>query len=199
MGMTKRLFDLAVASALGLATLPLMAVTAVAVRVAIGRPVLFRQQRPGLHGRPFELVKFRTMTDTRGPDGVLLPDTERMTRVGRLLRATSLDELPTLLNVIRGDMSLVGPRPLLMEYLAVYTPEQSRRHEVRPGVTGLAQVLGRNRSSWPDRLRLDVWYVDHRSLGLDVWILGRTLFEVLRWGNTHAAGHVTMPRLDAGV
>ena len=149
------------------------------VRRKLGSPVFFRQTRPGLHGRPFEMVKFRTMTDVRGPDGQLLPDAVRLTAFGRFLRATSLDELPELWNVLKGDMSLVGPRPLLMEYLPLYSPEQARRHDVRPGITGWAQVNGRNALSWEEKFKLDVWYVDHRSLWLDVKILWLTVRKVL--------------------
>jgi lipopolysaccharide/colanic/teichoic acid biosynthesis glycosyltransferase len=156
--------------------------------------MLFRQVRPGLQGRPFTMVKFRTMTVERGPDGALLPDAQRLTPFGRFLRASSLDELPELWNVLKGDMSLVGPRPLLMEYLPLYTPEQARRHEVRPGITGWAQVNGRNAISWVDKFALDVWYVDHRSLWLDVQILWRTVRKVLVRDGISAAGEATMPK-----
>jgi sugar transferase EpsL len=162
-----------------LAAVP-MAAIAVAVRRTLGRPVLFRQQRPGLHARPFELLKFRTMREGIDAAGGPLDDAARLTPLGQRLRAWSLDELPELVNVLRGDMSLVGPRPLLMEYLDLYTPEQARRHEVRPGLTGLAQVAGRNALSWQDRFALDVWYVDHWSLWLDARILARTVWAVLR-------------------
>jgi lipopolysaccharide/colanic/teichoic acid biosynthesis glycosyltransferase len=186
----KRAVDV-VGAAVGLvvAAVP-MAVIAVAIRVSMGRPVLFAQVRPGLGGEVFTLYKFRTMRAGSGPDA------ERITRVGRFLRATSLDELPELWNVLRGDMSLVGPRPLLVEYLDRYSPEQARRHEVRPGITGLAQVSGRNASTWPERLALDVRYVDERSLGLDVRILARTVRAVLRREGISADGHATMPRFD---
>lgn len=157
-----------------------MAVIAVVIRVRMGGPVLFSQERPGLHGRNFRLYKFRTMRDATGPDGAPLPDAERLTAIGRLLRGTSLDELPELYNVLRGDMSLVGPRPLLVEYLGRYTPEQARRHEVRPGITGLAQVQGRNAIFWDRKFALDVWYVDHWTLWLDARILLRTLLQVPR-------------------
>jgi lipopolysaccharide/colanic/teichoic acid biosynthesis glycosyltransferase len=190
----KRVFDFVVASlALLLLALPLLAL-AWLIRRKLGSPVLFRQVRPGLQGRPFTMVKFRTMTDERGPDGALLPDAQRLTPFGRFLRASSLDELPELWNVIKGDMSLVGPRPLLMEYLSLYTPEQARRHEVRPGITGWAQVNGRNAISWADKFALDVWYVDHRSLWLDVRILWRTVRKVLVRDGISAAGEATMPK-----
>ena len=188
----KRLFDLT-AAALGLLllALPLLVLTLL-VRRKLGRPAFFRQVRPGLHGRPFQMVKFRTMTDARGPDGALLPDAERLTPFGRFLRSTSLDELPELWNVLRGDMSLVGPRPLLMEYLPLYTPEQARRHAVRPGITGWAQVNGRNALSWEEKFALDVWYVDHQSLALDISILWRTVRKVLVREGISAAGEATM-------
>ena len=189
----KRLFDLLLASlALLLLALPLLALVWL-VRRKLGTPVLFSQVRPGLHGKPFTMVKFRTMTDERGPDGVLLPDAQRLTDFGRFLRASSLDELPELWNVLRGDMSLVGPRPLLMEYLPLYTPEQARRHEVRPGITGWAQVNGRNAISWADKFALDVWYVDHSSVWLDVKILWRTVRKVLVRDGISAEGEATMP------
>jgi lipopolysaccharide/colanic/teichoic acid biosynthesis glycosyltransferase len=190
----KRVFDLVAASlALLLLALPLLALVWL-IRSKLGSPVLFRQVRPGLHGRPFTMVKFRTMTDERGPDGALLPDAQRLTPFGRFLRASSLDELPELWNVLKGDMSLVGPRPLLMEYLPLYTPEQARRHEVRPGITGWAQVNGRNAISWADKFALDVWYVDHRSLWLDVQILWRTVRKVLVRDGISAAGEATMSK-----
>jgi len=190
----KRLFDFVAALlALLLLALPLLAL-AWLIRRKLGSPVLFLQVRPGLQGRPFTMVKFRTMTDERGPDGALLPDAQRLTPFGRFLRASSLDELPELWNVLRGEMSLVGPRPLLMEYLPLYTPEQARRHEVRPGITGWAQVNGRNAISWADKFALDVWYVDHRSLWLDVHILWRTVRKVLVRDGISAAGEATMPK-----
>lgn len=189
----KRLFDITAAfAALLLLALPLALLTW-QVRRKLGSPAFFRQVRPGLHGRPFEMVKFRTMTDARGPDGALLPDAERLTPFGRFLRATSLDELPELWNVLKGDMSLVGPRPLLMEYLPLYSPEQARRHEVRPGITGWAQVNGRNAIGWEDKFTLDVWYVDHRTLWLDVKILWLTVKKVLVREGISAAGEATMP------
>ena len=190
----KRLLDV-LASALSLLILALpLAVLVWLVRSKLGSPVLFRQVRPGLHGQPFEMVKFRTMTDERGADGALLPDAQRLTPFGRFLRASSLDELPELWNVLKGEMSLVGPRPLLMEYLPLYTPGQARRHEVRPGITGWAQVNGRNAISWEDKFALDVWYVDHRGLWLDVRILWMTVKKVLVRDGISAAGEATMTR-----
>lgn len=190
----KRFFDFTVAAvALLLLCLPLLALTLL-VRRRLGRPAFFRQVRPGLHGRPFEMVKFRSMTDARGPDGALLPDADRLTPFGRFLRSSSLDELPGLWNVLKGDMSLVGPRPLLMEYLPLYSPEQARRHEVRPGITGWAQVNGRNAIGWDDKFKLDVWYVDHRSLWLDTKILWLTVKKVLVRDGISAAGEATMAR-----
>ena len=190
----KRFFDLVLAAlALLLLGTPLLFLIW-QVRRKLGSPVFFRQTRPGLRGRPFEMVKFRTMTDARGPDGKLLPDAERLTAFGRFLRATSLDELPELWNVLKGDMSLVGPRPLLMEYLPLYSPEQARRHEARPGITGWAQVNGRNALSWEEKFKLDVWYVDHRSLWLDVKILWLTVRKVLVREGISADGEATMSK-----
>lgn len=190
----KRLFDFVCALlALLLFALPLL-LLAWLIRRKLGSPVLFRQVRPGLHGQPFEMVKFRSMTDARDVQGALLPDAQRLTAFGRFLRASSLDELPGLWNVLKGDMSLVGPRPLLMEYLPLYTPEQARRHAVRPGITGWAQVNGRNAISWPDKFALDVWYVDHCSLWLDVKILWRTARKVVVRDGISAAGEATMPK-----
>lgn len=190
----KRIFDLVLAFfALLLLGMPLLFLIW-QVRRKLGSPVFFRQRRPGMHGRPFEMVKFRTMTDARGPDGGLLPDADRLTSFGRFLRASSLDELPELWNVFKGDMSLVGPRPLLMEYLPLYSPEQARRHEVRPGITGWAQVNGRNAIGWDDKFKLDVWYVDHRSLWLDIKILWLTVKKVLLRDGISAAGEATMSR-----
>lgn len=192
----KRLFDILL-SACGLLVLamPLLAL-AWQVRRKLGSPVLFTQVRPGLHGKPFRMVKFRTMTDERDASGALLPDAQRLTPFGRFLRSSSLDELPELWNVLRGEMSLVGPRPLLMEYLHLYSPEQARRHEVRPGITGWAQVNGRNAISWTDKFALDVWYVDHRSLWLDMRILWLTVRKVLVRDGISAAGEATMPRFE---
>ncbi|HEX5587929.1 MAG TPA: sugar transferase, partial [Acidimicrobiia bacterium] len=188
----KRAIDV-LGSAVGLVVLsPVLLVVAVLVRLRMGSPVLFRQTRPGLHGEPFELVKFRTMTDTRLADGSLAPDDVRLTALGRFLRRTSLDELPELLNVLAGEMSLVGPRPLLTEYLPLYSPEQARRHEVRPGITGWTQVNGRNALSWDEKFAHDVWYVDHRSFRLDAAILARTVKMVVSGAGVSAPGHATM-------
>lgn len=189
----KRALDLAVAVPGLILLSPLMLLVAAAVAMGLGRPVLFTQVRPGLHGRPFRMYKFRTMTEARDARGNLLSDAQRLTRLGRFLRSTSLDELPELWNVIRGEMSLVGPRPLLMEYLDRYTPEQARRHEVKPGITGWAQVNGRNALTWEERFKLDVWYVDHASLLLDIKILFITIIKVLRREGITAEGHATMP------
>lgn len=189
----KRLLDLAIATPALVVASPVLIAIAAAVRWDIGAPVLFRQLRPGLAGRPFLLTKFRTMTDERDAEGALLPDAARLTRLGRLLRRTSLDELPELLNVVRGEMSLVGPRPLLMAYLERYSPHQARRHEVKPGLTGLVQVSGRNRLDWETRFALDVEYVDRMSLALDLDILARTLVTVLRANDIEHPGHATMP------
>jgi lipopolysaccharide/colanic/teichoic acid biosynthesis glycosyltransferase len=189
----KRLLDVVGAATALVVTSPVQVAAAVAVRRSLGSPVLFRQQRPGLGGVPFTLLKMRTMKDSRDPSGRLLPDAERLTPLGRRLRASSVDELPELWNVLRGDMSLVGPRPLLMEYLDRYTPEQARRHEVRPGITGWAQVNGRNTLSWEQKFDLDVWYVDNVSLGLDLRILWRTVQAVLAREGISAVGHQTMP------
>jgi sugar transferase EpsL len=192
----KRALDLTTAL-VGLAVMsPILLATALAVRIGLGGPVLFRQQRPGLGGRPFALLKFRTMTDARDAAGQPLSDAQRLTPLGRFLRRTSLDELPELVNVLTGDMSLVGPRPLLMDYLPHYSPEQARRHEVRPGLTGWAAVNGRNATSWEQRLAQDVWYVDHRSFALDCRILLTTVAKVLRQEGIAQEGHATMPRFD---
>jgi sugar transferase EpsL len=190
----KRLFDIVIAGLLLGLLLPVMVVVAGAVWRALGRPVLLRQVRPGLHGRPFTFFKFRTMTEAIDDAGRLLPDEMRLTSFGRRLRATSLDELPQLLNVLRGDMSLVGPRPLLMEYLPLYSPEQARRHEVQPGITGWAQVNGRNAISWEEKFALDVWYVDHQSFLLDLRILAQTALRVLRPGDVNQPGAATMSK-----
>lgn len=187
----KRGLDVGLA-ALGLVVLsPVLALTSAVVRWQLGSPVLFTQLRPGLHGKPFTLRKFRTMTDKRNAQGALLPDAERLTRFGRFLRSSSLDELPELWNVLKGDMSLVGPRPLLMQYLPRYSPEQARRHEARPGITGLAQVEGRNALTWEQKFALDVWYVDHLSFWLDLKIMLRTLAKVSAREGVSQPGHAT--------
>lgn len=188
----KRILDILISLAALLLLAPVLLAIASLVRIKLGAPVLFRQARPGRFGRVFTLWKFRTMTAERDRQGRLCPDEMRLTPFGRLLRATSLDELPELWNVLRGDMSLVGPRPLLVEYLPRYTREEARRHEVRPGLTGWAQIHGRNATSWEERLRLDVWYVDHRSLGLDIRILWRTLAVAMRREGISAPGEATM-------
>lgn len=187
----KRIFDLVVTVCGMLVLAPVMAGLAVAVRFALGSPILFRQERPGAGGRPFTMVKFRTMRDAVDAKGQPLPDSERLTRFGRFLRSSSLDELPELWNVLRGEMSLVGPRPLLMEYLPLYSEEQARRHEVRPGVTGWAQVNGRNAISWEEKFALDVWYVDNRSFLLDLRILMLTLRKVFVRDGINQAGQAT--------
>lgn len=197
--MMKRAFDLVLAAiSVLLFALPLL-VLAVLIRRRLGGPVLFRQIRPGLGGRPFEMVKFRTMTSERGPNGALLPDAQRLTDFGRFLRATSLDELPEIWNVLKGDMSFVGPRPLLVEYLPLYSAQEARRHEVRPGITGWAQVNGRNALSWQEKFRLDVWYVDHHSLALDLRILWMTVRKVFVREGISAAGEATMPPFTGSV
>jgi lipopolysaccharide/colanic/teichoic acid biosynthesis glycosyltransferase len=188
----KRLIDLQVAAVALVLTAPVQVAIALLVRRRLGPPVLFRQQRPGRDGVPFTLLKFRSMRDVDPAKG-LITDADRITAFGTRLRASSLDELPSLWNVLRGDMSLVGPRPLLMQYLSRYTPEQARRHEVRPGITGLAQVTGRNLLTWEDKFRADVYYVDHRSLGLDMRIMGATVRAILRPEGIAADGEVTMP------
>jgi lipopolysaccharide/colanic/teichoic acid biosynthesis glycosyltransferase len=190
---TKRLLDTVLAAALLILFAPLLLLLALLVALLLGLPVLFTQQRPGYQGRPFRLLKFRTMSDAASHDGRLLSDAERLTRFGRLLRASSLDELPELWNVLCGHMSFVGPRPLLMEYLPLYTPEQRRRHNVRPGITGWAQVNGRNDLTWEQKFELDLWYVDHLSFALDVRIFLVTLRSVLFARGVSQSGHATMP------
>lgn len=189
----KRMIDIVGATGALVLFSPLMLIIAIAVRCRLGAPVLFAQRRPGLHGSSFTMFKFRTMNEARDATGQLLPDAVRLTRLGRFLRASSLDELPELFNVVRGEMSLVGPRPLLMQYLDRYTPQQARRHEVKPGITGWAQVNGRNSLSWDEKFRLDVWYVDHRSLRLDFKILALTAWRVVRRDGISALDHATMP------
>jgi lipopolysaccharide/colanic/teichoic acid biosynthesis glycosyltransferase len=192
----KRLFDFVVSASLLLVLSPLLLVLYALIWLKLGNPVIFRQTRPGLHGKPFTMVKFRTMTERRNERGELLPDRERLTKFGRFLRASSLDELPELWNVLRGEMSLVGPRPLLMEYLPLYSSEQARRHEMRPGITGWAQVNGRNAISWDDKFRLDVWYVDHQSLWLDIRILLMTARKVMMRDGISAAGEATVSKFN---
>lgn len=192
MPLRKRLLDLAFTIPGLLAISPVFIIVALLILARIGHPIFFRQERPGLNAKPFSLYKFRTMTDGRDEDGALLPDAQRLTPFGRFLRATSLDELPELFNVLKGDMSLVGPRPLLMRYLDRYTPEQFRRHEMPPGLTGWAQVNGRNALSWEEKFELDIWYVDHWSLWLDVKILALTLWKVLKKEGISQANHATM-------
>lgn len=191
MPLSKRALDLLVSIPGIILISPLLLIVSVTVRLFLGSPVLFRQLRPGYKGRPFHIYKFRTMTDARGPDGQLLPDADRLTRLGRFLRLTSLDELPQLFNVLRGEMSLVGPRPLMMEYLPRYTPEQMRRHDVYPGMTGWTQVRGRNSLPWEEKFKLDVWYVDHRSIWLDLLILLLTLGKVIRREGISQPGQAT--------
>lgn len=175
----KRMFDLVVSATLLICLLPVLAVIAILVRWRLGSPVIFRAIRPGLHGKPFCMYKFRTMTNARGGSGQLLPDKERTTKLGEMLRRSSLDELPQLVNVFKGEMSLVGPRPLAMEYLPLYSQEQIRRHHVKPGITGWAQVNGRSDISWTEKFKLDVWYVDNRSFSIDLWILFLTVKNVI--------------------
>lgn len=189
--MTKRAMDIIVAGIGLLVLFPLFLIIMAAIRKNMGSPVFFRQVRPGRHGRPFHMIKFRTMRNAIGSDGDPLPDSDRLTRLGRLLRQTSIDELPELWNVLKGDMSLVGPRPLLMEYLPLYSREQSRRHEVRPGITGWAQVNGRNALSWADKFEFDVWYVDNRSFWLDSYILALTIWKVLKSEGISGVGEAT--------
>jgi sugar transferase EpsL len=189
----KRCIDI-IAAGFGLIVLsPLLVVTAVAIWMRMGGPVLFKQMRPGLHGRSFNMYKFRTMTNEKDEKGNLLPDSQRLTRLGKILRSSSLDELPELFNVLKGDMSLAGPRPLLMQYLDRYTSEQARRHEVKPGITGWAQVNGRNAITWEEKFALDVWYVDHWSLWLDIKILAMTVVKVFKREGISAFGEATMP------
>ena len=190
----KRVFDLTITLLMSPAVLLACLLIGFAVSVFLGRPVLFRQRRPGLHGTPFMMIKFRSMREDRDEFGNLLPDHQRLTRFGAFLRSTSLDELPGLWNVVKGEMSLVGPRPLLMEYLPLYTTQQARRHEVRPGITGWAQVNGRNAVSWEEKFAYDVWYVDNRSFALDVRILWMTIIKVLMRKGVSAEGEATMSK-----
>jgi sugar transferase EpsL len=186
--------DFAAALILVLLMSPLFLVLALLIRCCMGSPVLFRQQRPGYRAQPFQLLKFRTMTNQRDASGALLPDAQRLTPFGRLLRSTSIDELPELINILRGEMSFIGPRPLLMQYLPLYSPEQARRHDVKPGFSGWAQINGRNSLSWEAKFRLDVWYVDHQSFWLDLRIFLVTIWKVIRREGISAAGEATMPR-----
>jgi len=192
----KHLFDLSITLICLPLVFPIFAIVAVMVRLKLGAPIFFTQVRPGLHGKPFRMLKFRTMTDECDDKGELLPDSHRLTKFGRFLRSSSLDELPELWNVLKGDMSLVGPRPLLMEYLPLYTPEQFRRHDVRPGITGWAQVNGRNAISWQEKFKLDVWYVDNKSLRLDLKILFLTVKNVLSQHGINADGEATMSKFS---
>ena len=194
LGPAKRVLDVAVSASLLLILSPLLLLTALLILATMGRPVLFTQLRPGLEGRPFKIVKFRTMADRRGADGILLPDRERLGRLGRAIRASSLDELPELWNVLRGDMSLVGPRPLLMEYLPLYSADQGRRHQVRPGLTGLAQVGGRNALTWDEKFALDLRYVDQWSMALDLKILATTIWKVMTRQDVSHGDHATAPK-----
>lgn len=192
----KRAFDLAVSAAALVAASPILLGVALAVRSKLGSPVLFRQARAGKNGQAFSIYKFRTMTDERGADGELLPDSVRLTPFGQFLRKTSLDELPELFNIVKGEMSLVGPRPLLQRYLSRYSPEQARRHEVRPGLTGWVAVNGRNTRSWEERFEQDVWYVDHQDFKLDLYILWRTVAVVLKSDDVDPVGMATMPEFQ---
>lgn len=195
----KRAFDCVLAAILMVVLAPVLAVVALLVRVKLGAPVLFRQTRPGLNGQPFDILKFRTMTDARGADGALLPDAERLTRFGRFLRASSLDELPELINILRGEMSFVGPRPLLMEYLPLYSPQQARRHEVRPGITGWAQINGRNAISWDEKFAFDVDYVNRRSMAFDLRILALTALKVLKREGIDETGGIGQTRFKGNL
>ncbi len=197
--MLKRAFDIAASTSALVVLSPVLAITAYKVKKELGSPVLFRQTRPGLHGKPFEMIKFRTMKDATDKAGNALPDSERLTDFGKKLRASSLDELPELWNVLKGDMSLVGPRPLLMEYLPLYSAEQAKRHNVRPGVTGYAQVNGRNSLSWEDKFKLDTWYVEHQSFLLDMKILLKTVKKVIIKDGISADGEATMTKFTGTV
>ena len=197
--MLKRAFDIAASTSALVVLSPVLAITAYKVKKELGSPVLFRQTRPGLHGKPFEMIKFRTMKDATDKEGNALPDSERLTEFGKKLRASSLDELPELWNVLKGDMSLVGPRPLLMEYLPLYNAEQAKRHNMRPGVTGYAQVNGRNSLSWEDKFKLDTWYVEHQSLWLDMKILLKTVKKVIIKDGISADGEATMTKFTGTV
>ncbi|MEB5677405.1 sugar transferase [Mammaliicoccus sciuri] len=190
--MLKKLFDITVSSSLLLLTSPILISASVVISKKMGNPVLFKQTRPGKNEKPFQILKFRTMTDERDSNGELLPDDKRMTKTGNFIRKTSIDELPQLINVLKGDLSLVGPRPLLMEYLPLYTDEQKKRHLVKPGITGWAQVNGRNAISWEDKFKLDVWYVENQSFKLDMYILYKTFYNVIKRKDISASNHVTI-------
>ena len=197
--MLKRLLDIIIASIALILLSPLYAFVAYKVKKNLGSPVLFRQVRPGLHGKPFEMIKFRTMKDAVDEQGNPLPDSERLTPFGQMLRSTSLDEMPELWNVIKGDMSIVGPRPLLMEYLPLYSPEQAKRHDVRPGMTGHAQVNGRNAIRWEEKFKLDTWYVENQSIWLDFKIMFKTVHKVLAKDDISAEGDATMPKFTGNM
>ena len=188
----KRPFDIITSLILLVVGLPVYAILSILIYTKLGYPILFHQQRPGLHNKPFTILKFRTMTDARDEVGNLLPDAQRLTKFGKFLRSSSLDELPELINVVKGEMSLVGPRPLLEQYLDLYTPEQMRRHDVRPGITGWAQVNGRNAISWEEKFELDVWYVDNYTLWLDIKILLITIVKIVKRENINQEGQATM-------
>lgn len=190
----KRLFDIILSLVIIILLSWLMIITAIIIRLKLGSPIIFKQKRPGLHGKPFYVYKFRTMTDEKDSNGELLPDSIRLTKTGEIIRKLSLDELPQLFNVLKGDLSLVGPRPLLMEYLELYTPEQARRHEVKPGITGWAQVNGRNAISWEDKFKLDVWYVDNQSFLLDLKILFLTVLKVFKSEGINQKGQATIEK-----
>ncbi|MGE7856155.1 MULTISPECIES: sugar transferase [Bacillus] len=194
----KRIFDVCISLLLLFVCLFPILVIAILVRLKLGSPVLFKQQRPGLHGKPFNLYKFRTMLDKKGSDGELLPDQNRLTAFGAILRKYSLDELPQLINVVRGDLSLVGPRPLLMEYLSLYSSKQAKRHNVKPGITGWAQINGRNLITWEEKFELDVWYVENHSFLLDLKIIVLTILKVFKTEGINHVGHVTMERFTGG-
>lgn len=188
----KRFIDAVISALLLITTLPILLITSIAIVTKMGNPVLFKQTRPGKNEKPFQILKFRTMTDERDSNGKLLPDDKRMTKTGNFIRKTSIDELPQLINVLKGDLSLVGPRPLLMEYLPLYTDEQKKRHLVKPGITGWAQVNGRNAISWEDKFKLDVWYVENQSFKLDMYILYKTFYNVIKRKDISASNHVTI-------
>ncbi|WP_239745292.1 sugar transferase [Mammaliicoccus sp. F-M27] len=197
--MLKKLFDVSVSSSLLILSSPLILGASVIISKKMGNPVLFKQTRPGKDEKPFEILKFRTMTDERDGNGNLLPDEERMTKTGDFIRKTSIDELPQLINVLKGDLSLVGPRPLLMEYLPLYTEEQRKRHLVKPGITGWAQINGRNAISWEDKFKLDVWYVENQSFTLDMYILYKTFYNVIKRKDISASDHVTIERFKGSL